>query len=72
MKLILLLLALMLTFPQDTLAYIDPGTVGVVVGGAGATIWAVIAGGFTTIVALTIKYFKVIKSKWQKLRKKGN
>jgi hypothetical protein len=48
---------------QNACAYIDPGTGGMIVGGLGGAIYALIVGAFAFAAGLIYKFFNPIKEK---------
>ena len=53
-------------------AYIDPGTGGMIVGGMGSMLWALLATLFAAAAGLVVRFFAPIKrgviNLWQKVR----
>jgi hypothetical protein len=51
-------------------AYIDPGTGGMIVGGMGSMLWALLATLFAAAAGLVVRFFSPIRRGFQALWKK--
>jgi len=57
--------------PLSVSAYIDPGTAGMIAGGLGGTLWALILTAFAATTGILVKYFwEPIKTKISIMRTK--
>ena len=58
-------------FACNACAYIDPGTGGMIVGGMGGALWAMLVAAFAGVVALVARFYGSIRSWIRGLWKKA-
>jgi hypothetical protein len=72
MRLLLFCLGILL-LPSLVSAYIDPGTGGMIIGGAGSMIWAFLLFAFGALAAFVAKFYNSLKlfflGLWKRIRR---